>query len=86
MTDDVDADQLVERTDTGVSITSKLTRGTGTRDQDVHTIKAKGHTLVDAVSKHKRAMKYLEAEVVDRARELQPGEADGDESEEGGDQ
>ncbi|MFC3957570.1 DUF7389 domain-containing protein [Halovivax cerinus] len=69
---DLDADQLVERTDTGVSITSKVTRGTGTRDQDVHTVKAKGHTLTDAIAKHKGAMRYLEAEVVDGARELQP--------------
>jgi hypothetical protein len=31
---DVDADQLVERTDIDVSITSTLKRGTGTRDED----------------------------------------------------
>jgi hypothetical protein len=31
---DVDVDQLVERTDIDVSITSTLKRGTGTRDED----------------------------------------------------
>lgn len=72
MSSEVEPDQLVERTDTGVSITSKVTRGTGTRDQDVHTIKAKGHTLTDAIAKHKGAMKYLENEVVDHTRALQP--------------
>lgn len=70
--DNVDADQVVERTDTGVSITSTLTRGTGTRDQDKHVLKAKGHTLADAVAKHQKGMEYLENEAVDRARQLQP--------------
>jgi hypothetical protein len=36
MSDDVGADQLVERTDTGVSIKSTLKRGTFTRDGDKH--------------------------------------------------
>lgn len=69
---DVDADQLVERTDTGVSITSTLKRGTGTRDEDKHVVKAKGYTLTDAIAKHKGAMKYLEKEVVDGTRSIQP--------------
>ena len=78
MSDDIDADQLVERTDTGVSITTTLKRGTGTRDEDKHVIKAKGHTFGDAASKHASALNYLEAEVLDRARALQP-ETDADE-------
>jgi len=81
--DDVEADQLVERTDTGVSITSTLKRGSGTRDQDKHVVKAKGHTFADAVSKHKSAMNYVEGELLDRARGLQPDPdaGDGEESE-----
>lgn len=75
---DTDPDQLVERTDTGVSITTTLKRGTGTRDEDKHVLKAKGHTLVDAISKHKRGMKYFETEVVDRARALQPEDEEGE--------
>jgi hypothetical protein len=76
MPDDVEADRLVERTDTGVSITSTLKRGTGTRDEDKHVIKAKGHTFADAASKHNSALNYLESEVLDRARALQPEEGD----------
>lgn len=75
------ADTLVERTDTGVSITSTLTRGTGTRDQDKHVLKAKGHTLADAVEKHRAGMAYLEDEVADRARAIQPDADDGTEDE-----
>lgn len=69
---DVQADQLVERTDTGVSITTTLKRGSGTRDQDKHVLKSKGHGLVDAIQKHKGGMQYLEREVLDEARALQP--------------
>jgi hypothetical protein len=83
MTDDVEADQLVERTDTGVSITTTLKRGSGTRDQDKHVVKAKGHTFADAVSKHKSAMNYVEGELLDRARGLQPGGDEGAGDQEG---
>jgi len=79
---DVDADQLIERTDTGVSITSNLKRGTGTRDEDKHVVKAKAHTFADAVAKHKAAMNYLEGELLDRARTLQPPD-DGDDGVQG---
>jgi len=34
--------EYVERSDVGVSLTVKLTRGTGTRDQDKIVAKAKG--------------------------------------------
>jgi len=40
--------EYVERSDVGVSLTLKLTRGTGTRDQDKITAKVKGKTLEDA--------------------------------------
>jgi len=40
--------EYVERSDVGVSLTVKLTRGTGTRDQDKITAKVKGKTLEDA--------------------------------------
>jgi len=70
------ADQLVERTDTGVSITSTLKRGGGTRDSDKHVLKAKGHTLTDAIAKHRKGIEYLEKEVVDECRGIQPEGAD----------
>ena len=40
--------EYVERSDVGVSLTVKLKRGTGTRDQDEVIAKAKGKTLDDA--------------------------------------
>lgn len=63
----------VERYDTGVSITTELKRGTGTRDQDKHVVKAKGRTVDEACDKHAAAMAYLETEVLDDVRALQPG-------------
>jgi hypothetical protein len=77
---DIEADQLIERTDTGVSITTELKRGSGTRDQDKHTLKAKGHSLNDAIEKHQKGMAYLEAEVLDDARQMQPEIEEGDEN------
>lgn len=75
--DDYDEETLVERTDTGVSITTKLKRGTGTRDQDEHTIKAKGHTVDEALDKHAEALDYVERHVTDRSRAIQPEGQDG---------
>ena len=40
--------EYVERSDVGVSLTVKLTRNTGTRDQDKIVAKAKGRTLENA--------------------------------------
>ena len=74
---DVDVDQLVERTDTGVSTTSMLKRGTGTRDEDKHGVKAKAPTFADAVAKLKAALNYIEGELLDRARTIQPPGDDG---------
>lgn len=76
---DIETDRLIERTDTGVSITTELKRGSGTRDQDKHVLKAKGHSLTDAVAKHREGMAYLEAEVLDEARQMQPSIEEGDE-------
>lgn len=70
---------VIERTDVGVSITTELKRGTGTRDQDKHVLKAKGHTLEEAVEQHSQGLAYVEDEVVQRARDIQPetgGDAD----------
>jgi len=44
------ADEYIERTDTGVSIEHKMTRGTGTRDQDTLNTKIKGATLQEALT------------------------------------
>ena len=76
--DEYDEETLVERTDTGVSITTEIKRGTGTRDQDKHVVKAKGHTAIEAIEKHIEGVEYVENEVLERTRAFQPGgEADG---------
>jgi uroporphyrinogen-III synthase len=83
-----DIDQITEqrRTDHGVSITTKLTRGDGTRDQDKHTIKAKGATFAEAQHYHRKALEYLTGDypaddaddsIVEQIRDAQPGDDDG---------
>lgn len=62
----------IERTDVGVTIKTEVKRGSGTRDQDKHVLKAKGSDLEDAREKHREGMAYLEDEVLDRARDWQP--------------
>lgn len=80
MTDDnTEVDRRIERTDVGVSITSEIKRGTGTRDQDKHVVKAKGATFEQAADQHRNALDYLEIEVFDRVREIQTVDLDGDE-------
>ena len=69
-TDDYDDRTLVERTDTGLSITTKIKRGTDTRDQDEHTIKAKGHTALEAIETHRQGLEHVEREL-DRVRHIQ---------------
>ena len=80
MTDDnTEVDRRIERTDVGVSITSEIKRGTGTRDQDKHVVKSKGATFEQAADQHRNALDYLEIEVFDRVRELQTVDLDDDE-------
>jgi len=58
-----DADEYIERTDTGISIEHQMTRGTGTRDQDKITTKVKqptlGEALVDLEQAKTEVKKYL---------------------------
>lgn len=67
-----DEETYVERSDVGVSITTELKRGTGTRDQDKHTVKAKGQTPEEAISYHQQGMSYLKETVIQESRELDP--------------
>jgi len=67
-----DEETHVERTDVGVTITTQLKRGTGTRDEDKHKVKAKGRTFEHARNQHQQGMDYLCEEVVDRARDVDP--------------
>ena len=65
--------EYVERSDVGVSLTVKLKRGTGTRDQDEVIAKAKGKTLEDAREDMKILRKYIH-DLAEDARQIQPGD------------
>ncbi|ESP86866.1 DUF7389 domain-containing protein [Candidatus Halobonum tyrrellensis] len=72
-TDDTNQERIeyVERTDVGVSLTVKLKRGTGTRDQDEVIAKAKGSTLEDAREDMDELRGYIRDLAAD-ARQIQP--------------
>ena len=65
--------EYVERSDVGVSLTVKLTRGTGTRDQDKIVAKAKGKTLEDAREDMEILREYIH-DLAEDARQVQPEE------------
>ena len=67
--------EYIERSDVGVSLTVKLKRGTGTRDQDEVIAKAKGETLEDAREDMEILQEYIH-ELAEDARQIQPAEAD----------
>jgi phosphotransferase system HPr-like phosphotransfer protein len=67
------SDETIENVASGVSITAKLKRGSGTRDQDEIKIKAKGTTAEEA--KENMAQVLPEAkEWAEELREIQPEE------------
>ena len=68
--------EYVERSDVGVSLTVKLKRGTGTRDQDEVIAKAKGKTLEDAREDMETLREYIN-DLAEDARQIQPEEEDG---------
>ena len=63
--------EYVERSDVGVSLTVKLTRGTGTRDQDKITGKIKAKTLEDAREDMEILRGYIH-DLAEDARQIQP--------------
>ncbi|AKH98725.1 MULTISPECIES: DUF7389 domain-containing protein [Halobacteriaceae] len=64
----------VERSDVGVSLTVKLKRGTGTRDQDEVIAKAKGKTLEDAREDMETLREYIH-DLAEDARQIQPADS-----------
>lgn len=68
--------EFVERSDVGVSLTVKLKRGTGTRDQDEVIAKAKGKTLEDAREDIEILREYIN-DLAEDARQIQPEKEDG---------
>lgn len=65
--------EYVERSDIGVSLTVKLTRGTGTRDQDKLTAKVKAKTLEEAREDMETLRGYIH-DLAEDARQIQPGD------------
>jgi hypothetical protein len=65
--------EYVERSDVGVSLTVKLNRGTGTRDQDKIVAKAKGKTLEDAREDMETLREYIH-DLAEDARQIQPAD------------
>lgn len=63
----------IENTASGVSITAKLKRGSGTRDQDTIKIKAKGTTAEEAIENMDATLAKSD-EWADQLRGIQPGE------------
>ncbi|EJN56917.1 DUF7389 domain-containing protein [Halogranum rubrum] len=63
--------EYVERSDVGVSLTVKLTRGTGTRDQDKLTAKVKAKTLEEARKDMETLRAYIH-DLAEDARQIQP--------------
>jgi hypothetical protein len=55
----------------GVSITTKLKRGSGTRDQDTIKLKAKGRDAEEAIAEMEEVIERAE-EWADDLREVQP--------------
>ena len=68
--------EYVERSDVGVFLTVKLTRGTGTRDRNKIVAKAKGKTLEDAREDMEILREYIH-DLAEDARQIQPEEEDG---------
>jgi 2'-5' RNA ligase len=54
-----------------IRLSTKVKRGTGTRDQDTHTLKARGETPTEAAENLSDALAELEQrDVFQRAREV----------------
>jgi len=58
-----------------VRLSTKLKRGSGTRDQDTHTVKVRGRDAADAAERLDRVLAELrERDVFERCREVENGE------------
>jgi hypothetical protein len=74
MSDDVETTETVH---SGVSITAKIRRGEGTRDQDDLTIKGKGATADEAADDFEASLQAAEENNwAERLRAIQPGDDD----------
>jgi hypothetical protein len=64
--------ELVTQVDEGVRIRSSITRGTGTRDEDDHTIEIERHSVEEALEDLDKALDAFESEYLQRIRNLNP--------------
>lgn len=71
MTDD--AEHHINESADKLRLKTKLTRGTGTRDQETIEVKVKGDDPEDAVEKLNTTLELLR-ETTDTARAIQPGD------------
>lgn len=57
-----------------IRLSTKLTRGTGTRDQEAHTLKGRGETAEEAAESLDESLRELEnREFFERARAVENG-------------
>lgn len=70
-----DETKRVERTDVGVTVSTKIQRGTGTNDRDTVEAKVKAATREDAEAELEDLRPALR-EHVETVREWQPAESD----------
>ena len=64
--------EVVTQVDEGVRIRSSITRGTGTRDEDDHTIEIERHSVEEALKDLNKALDAFESEYLQRIRNLDP--------------
>ena len=76
MSGDTSADvERIERPDIGTSMEARLKRGTGTRDEDQVTIKAKGETAEETIDEFYQLLAEYDDNISDRLRGIQPEKA-----------
>lgn len=73
--DDIEVDERIERTDTGVSLEIEMKRGTGTRDQEKITGKAKRGTVEEAIDDAEELKAYMK-ETAQELRDFNPTRED----------
>jgi hypothetical protein len=64
--------ELVKQVDDGVRIRSSITRGSGTRDEDDHTIEIERKTVEEALQDYAKVLAVFENEYLQRVRNLDP--------------
>lgn len=71
----MEPDEIIERTESGFKLTIEHTRGTGTRDEDEVTARAKTNTL-DELIEMRSALIAETVETMDELRAHKPDEAE----------